>query len=395
MKYKKTITACYIGYIVQAIVNNFAPLLFVTFQAEYALPVSKITALISVNFTVQLTVDLLSAKLVDKLGYRKCLIAAHVFAFAGLCMLAVLPDVIGNSFAGLLISVITYAVGGGLIEVLISPVLEACPTEQKEKQMSLLHSFYCWGHVGVVLISTVFFSCFGVLHWKVISIIWSVVPVINIILFSVCPLYPIVPEGERKASLSELFTNRVFWILFLMMFCAGASELTVSQWASAFAERGLGVSKTVGDIAGPMAFASLMGISRLIYGKLGDKIDLEKFMIFSSLLCVVSYLVIGLSPSPAASLAACAVCGFSVGIMWPGTFSRASAEIRGGGTAMFALFALAGDLGCAGGPYIAGSVADSFGGDLKRGLLCASVFPSIVVICVILMMYLRKRRIIK
>ena len=376
--YQLTMYACFIGYIVQAIVNNFLPLLFVTFQKTYSIPLTQITLLITLNFGIQLVIDMLSAGFVDKIGYRASTIIAHVCSAAGL--LTVLPEAFPDPFAGILIAVFIYAIGGGLIEVLISPILEACPTDNKEKAMSLLHSFYCWGHVGVVLISTLFFTLFGIENWKILAVCWAVVPAVNIILFAKAPIYSLHEEGETGLTLKQLFTRKVFWVMMLMMLCAGASEQAVSQWASTFAEQGLGVSKTIGDLAGPMSFAALMGLSRLLYGKFGDKLDLDKFMRMSCLLCIAAYLCISLVPLPAVGLVGCAVCGFSVGIMWPGTFSKASAAVKGGGTALFAMLALAGDVGCSGGPTLAGFISGCFNGELRAGILAAIVFPVLLLI---------------
>lgn len=378
--YQLTMYACFIGYIVQAIVNNFLPLLFVTFQKTYSIPLTQITLLITLNFGIQLVIDMLSAGFVDKIGYRDSAIIAHVCSAAGLVLLTVLPEAFPDPFAGILIAVFIYAIGGGLIEVLISPILEACPTDNKEKAMSLLHSFYCWGHVGVVLISTLFFTLFGIENWKILAVCWAVVPAVNIILFAKAPIYSLHEEGETGLTLKQLFTRKVFWVMMLMMLCAGASEQAVSQWASTFAEQGLGVSKTIGDLAGPMSFAVLMGLSRLLYGKFGDRLDLDKFMRMSCLLCIAAYLCISLVPLPAVGLVGCAVCGFSVGIMWPGTFSKASAAVKGGGTALFAMLALAGDVGCSGGPTLAGFISGCFNGELRAGILAAIVFPVLLLI---------------
>lgn len=382
-KYQNTMYACFVGYIVQAIVNNFVPLLFLTFESSYGIPLSQITMLITFNFGIQLLVDLLSAKFVDKIGYRVSIVMAHIFAALGLAGLVVLPDLLPNAFAGLLIAVVIYAIGGGLIEVLISPIMESCPSENKEKAMSLLHSFYCWGHVGVVLLSTLFFWFFGIANWKILALLWVIIPVCNGILFCKVPIAPLIEEGEIGMSLWELCKNRTFWILMLMMMCAGASEQAVSQWASTFAEQGLGVSKTIGDLAGPMSFAILMGSARAFYGKFGDRIDLDKFMQASSLLCIVSYLCISLSPSPLFSLIGCSLCGLSVGIMWPGTFSKASAALRNGGTAMFALLALAGDVGCSGGPTLVGFVTGLASDDLKKGILAGIIFPILLIVGIV------------
>ena len=373
--YKMTMYACFIGYIVQAVVNSFVPLLFVTFQTEYHIPLTQITLLITVNFVIQLVVDLLSAGFVDKIGYRASAIIAHACAGTGIFLLTLLPELFSNPFYGILLAVMVYAIGGGLIEVLISPVLEACPTDNKESAMSLLHSFYCWGCTGVVLLSTLFFAVFGTSHWKILALIWVILPAANLILFTKVPIYSLHEEGESGMSISELFRVKVFWLLMAMMLCAGASEQAVSQWASTFAEKGLHIQKTVGDLVGPMLFSVLMGLSRLIYGKYGEKFNLDRFMKGSCVLCVASYLCIFLVPVPIVGLISCAICGFSVGIMWPGTFSKASAAIKRGGTVLFAMLALAGDLGCSGGPTLVGFVSSAFSGNLRLGILTAIVFP--------------------
>lgn len=373
--YNKTIYACFIGYIVQAIVNNFVPLLFLTFHNAYGIPMTQITLLITFNFGLQLLIDLLSVTFVDRIGYRTSMLIAHICAAVGFVLLTVLPDICGKPFIGLLIAVTVYAIGGGLLEVLVSPVMEACPTDNKEKAMSLLHSFYCWGHVAVVLLSTLFFGIFGIQHWKILACIWAIVPFANMILFTIVPIASLMEDGEKGMTIGELFRQKIFWILMLMMICAGASEQAVSQWASTFAELGLGVSKTVGDLAGPMLFAVLMGSARAFYGKYGDKIELDRFMAGSSVLCIVSYLCIALVPNPVIGFVGCALCGLSVGIMWPGTFSKATASITRGGTAMFALLALAGDVGCSGGPTVVGMVSGAFDDDLKTGILAGVIFP--------------------
>lgn len=383
-QYNKTMIACFVGYIVQAIVNNFTPLLFLFFQKSYHIPISQITLLVTFNFGVQLLVDLLSVRFVDKIGYRISMIMAHVLAAAGLLFLTILPEILPVPFIGILIAVMIYAIGGGLLEVLVSPVVEACPSDNKETAMSLLHSFYCWGHAAVVLISTLFFYVDGIEHWRILAIIWAVIPIGNALVFTKVPIASLLEDGETGLGLKALFQLKIFWILLIMMICAGASEQAVSQWASAFAEQGLGISKAAGDLAGPMAFAVLMGLARLFYGKYGDRINLERFMICSTVLCVLSYLGISLFSVPLLNLICCAVCGLSVGIMWPGTFSKASATLPKGGTAMFALLALGGDVGCAGGPTLVGMVSGALEDNLKMGILAGIIFPIILLIGIIL-----------
>ena len=379
--YNHTIFASYGGYITQAIVNNFAPLLFLTFMADFELTMDKITLITTVNFAVQLAVDAIAVKVVDRIGYRPCIVAAHVFAVLGLAGLALFPMIM-PPFAGIMTAVVMYAIGGGIIEVLISPIVEACPTDAKAAAMSLLHSFYCWGHVFLVVASTAFFAVFGMASWRVLACIWALVPLANIFYFLLVPIYPIVAEGTKQMSLRELLGKKVFWLLLVMMVCAGASEQAMSQWSSAFAEKALGVSKTIGDLAGPCAFAVFMGTARALYGKYADKIPLKSFMIGSTVMCIGYYLLAALSGNALLGLIGCAACGFSVGIFWPGTFSIAPGVLPGGGTAMYALMALCGDLGCSGGPTLVGFVANGAGGELRYGLIAALIFPVLMLILV-------------
>ena len=376
--YEHTLYASYLGYITQAICNNFVPLLFLTLSGQFGLSLEQITMLTTINFAVQLLVDLAGARVLDLIGWRISIVAAHVLSAAGIASLAWLPSVLPDPYAGILICVVLYAIGGGIIEVLISPIVEACPTEKKEAAMSLLHSFYCWGHVGVVLLSTLFFTAFGISRWRILAVIWALLPLANAYWFTRVPLYPIVKENERQMPLRSMLSSGVFWLLMVIMVCAGASEQAMSQWASAFAESALNVSKTVGDLAGPLTFALLMGTARAFYGKFSDRIPLKKMMAFSAALCIACYLTAVLAKSPALGLAGCAVCGFSVGIFWPGTFSIAAKALPAAGTAMYALMALAGDLGCSAGPTVVGLVASGNGGSLKTGLLAALAFPALI-----------------
>lgn len=380
--YKTTIVACFLGYIVQAIVNNFIPLLFITLQDTYQIPLSQITLLVTINFSIQLLIDMLASIFMDRIGYRASGVIAHICSAAGLILLTVLPNVM-DPFMGILLSIMVYAIGGGIIEVLVSPVMESCPTDNKEKAMSLLHSFYCWGHVGVVLISTLFFAWAGIKNWRILAVAWAVIPLINTYIFARTPIAPLISDGEKGMSIAQLFRSKVFWILMLMMVCSGASEQAVGQWASAFAEQGLHLTKALGDLVGPMLFAVMMGLARVFYGKYGDRINLERFMTLSAAVCVCAYLMISLSPWPVLSVVGCALCGLTVGIMWPGTFSRAAVALRNGGTAMFALLALAGDLGCSSGPTLVGFVSGLAGDNMKLGILMALVFPLLMLLCLL------------
>lgn len=379
MNYKRIKHACYLGYVTQAIVNNFLPLLFLTLQRSFDVSLEQLSLLVSVNFGVQLLTDLTSPLYVDKIGYWPSMRLAHLLSAAGLIGLWAFTELFAEPFTGVLAAVVVYAVGGGLLEVLVSPIVEACPFENKEAEMSLLHSFYCVGHVVVVLVSTAFFTIFGLDNWRIMACVWALVPLYNLYNFCTMPV-PYIFEQRGGMKVTALVKSGVFWRLFLMMLCAGASEQGMSQWASAFAESSLGVSKTLGDLLGPCCFAIMMGISRVFFGRFGDRLDLRKIMNLSSLLCIVSYLLATLTSSTGLGLAGCMLCGLSVGIMWPGSFSIAAASIRVGGTAMFALLALAGDIGCGSGPAVVGYAAEKAGGDLKTGLLFAIVFPTLLLI---------------
>lgn len=382
--YRKTLIACYLGFITQAIAANFAPLLFLTFNRSYGVPLGKIALIPAVFFVVQLIVDIICAQVVDKIGYRKCVVASEICSAIGLMLLAFLPDVLPDPFAGILISVVVYAVGSGLIEVLVSPIVEACPFEHKEATMSLLHSFYCWGSVAVIALSSLFFKFAGLHNWKILACLWALLPLVNIINFATCPIeHP--TGGEKGMGIIELFKTPLFYLAVILMVCAGASELSMAQWASAFAESALGLSKTAGDLAGPCLFAVTMGACRAFFGKFGDRLNLIKFMIASGVICVISYLLASLSPIPVIGLAGCVICGFSVAIMWPGTISVCSPRIPKGGTAFFAMLAMAGDLGGAAGPALVGNISQASGDNLQKGLLVGIVFPMVLVIALLLL----------
>ena len=381
--YNKTKLACYLGFVTQAIAANFAPLLFLKFHNDYGISLGNIALISTVYFFMQLMVDLFCAKFVDRIGYRVCIVASEVCSAAGLMGLAFLPDIMPNAFSGILISVTVYAVGCGLIEVLGSPIIEACPFENKEATMSLLHSFYCWGCVGTIVISTLFFKVFGTGSWRYLAILWALIPLYNIYNFSTCPIVPIVEDG-MEMGIRGLGKRPLFWAAICLMVCAGASELAMAQWASAYAEASLGLSKAIGDLTGPCMFAVTMGISRVIYGRYGEKFNLIGFMQASGALCVVCYLLASFSSNPVVGLIGCIFCGFSVGIMWPGTISISSKTFPAGGTAMFALLAMAGDLGGSIGPALVGRVSQHFGDDIRAGMGAGLIFPSVLIIMLII-----------
>lgn len=382
--YKKTLISCYLGFITQAISANFTPLLFLTFKGTYGISLEMIAIIPLVFYLTQLLVDLVAVKFADIIGYRTCVVASQLVSALGLILMAFLPELLPNPFVGIIISVVLYAIGSGLIEVLLSPIVEACPFENKAGVMSLLHSFYCWGAVGVILGSTIFFAIFGTEHWQIITLIWAAVPLLNTVNFLSCPIERLVEDGEGM-GVGQLLRLPLFMLMIMLMICAGASEATMTQWASAFTESALGVSKTIGDLAGPCMFATFMGVARVFYGKKSEKIDLTKVMLVCGSLCVICYLLAALSPISIIGLIGCALCGLAVGIMWPGTISISAQNCPRGGTAMFAFLALAGDLGAAIGPAMVGTIADAAGGNLKTGLLFATVFPVVMIVGLIIL----------
>ena len=382
--YRKTLIACYLGFITQAISANFAPLLFLTFKDTYGISLEMIALIPMVFYLTQLLVDLGATKFADVIGYRTCVVVSQVVSAVGLVLMAFLPELLPDPFVGIMIAVVLYAVGSGLIEVLVSPIVEACPFDNKAGVMSLLHSFYCWGAVGVILGSTLFFAIFGTSYWKILTLIWAVVPLVNTVNFLFCPIERLVDDGEGM-GIRKLLKLPLFWLMIILMICAGASEATMAQWASAFTESALGVSKIIGDLAGPCLFAIFMGIARVFYGKFSQRLDLSKVMLGCGVLCVVCYLLAALSPLPMLGLVGCALCGLAVGIMWPGTISISSQKCPKGGTAMFAFLALAGDLGATVSPAMVGGIADAVGGNLKTGLLFAIFFPLVMILGLILL----------
>ena len=391
--YKKTLRACYLGFITQAICANFAPLLFLTFHKNYQISLGLIALIPVAFFFTQLVVDIFCAKFVDKIGYRVSIVASEAFSALGLISLAFLPEIFPpeKAFTEIMISVILYAIGSGLIEVLCSPIVEACPFENKEKTMSLLHSFYCWGWLGVTLISTILFTLIGIQNWKIIACMWALIPIYNIYNFATCPIEKLVDDGKGMKIL-ELFKTPIFYVACILMICSGASELSMAQWASAFVESGLGFSKAVCDLAGPCLFAATMGISRVFYGKFGEKVELSKFMIGSGILCLICYILASLFQNPIIALTGCITCGFSVGIMWPGTLSIASQKLPSGGTAMFALLAMAGDLGGAIGPGTVGMISQKLSDNLQAGLFFGSIFPIILIIFLVIFKIMKGKK---
>lgn len=378
LDYRHTIGAAYVAYVVQAIVNNLGPLLFVVWHDNFGVSLARLGSIIGLNFGIQLVIDFCSARIIDRIGYRAAMVLAHAAAAIGVAGLGWFPFVMPEPYTGLLVAMAIAAIGGGLLEVLISPVVEACPTRNKAFHMSLLHSFYSWGQMGVVLLTTAGFALFGIASWQILCFCWALVPLANAVLLWFVPYYELVTDGVSM-SYRQLFARPLFWGFIVLMLAAGAAEQSMSQWASTFAQSGLGLTKTVGDLFGPMLFALCMGGSRVVFGARATSGTLAGIVRFCAVLCIIAYLLAILAPLPWLGLAGMALCGFSVGIFWPGTFSLASQAFPRGGTALFALLALGGDAGCALGPDLVGHVADHFD-SLATGLIVGLVFPVIILI---------------
>ncbi|GAA3854545.1 MFS transporter [Tessaracoccus defluvii] len=377
LDHRHTLAASYVGYVTQAIINNLGPLMFIIWHDSFGISFSALGAIVAFNFGFQLLVDLVAPKAIDAVGYRVSMVVAHVTAAAGLIAMGVLPFVAPSPLLGLILATGICAFGGGLLEVLVSPVVEACPTENKAFHMSLLHSFYCWGHVAVVALSTVGFLLLGEDRWPLLCFAWAIVPALNAVLLWFVPYFPLVTEGTPMRYI-DLLRRRRFWLLVLLMLAAGASEQAMSQWASAYAQAGLGLEKTMGDLLGPLMFAVCMGLSRVIFGSRATRDNVSRIMIGTLTACVAAYLLAALSPWPGLGLVGVALGGFSVGMLWPGTFTVGSAAFPRGGTVLFALLALGGDAGCALGPAVVGVAADATG-SLSTAMLTGTVFPVLMI----------------
>lgn len=369
--YGLTKVACYIGYVVQAVVNNLLSLLFVIFNAQpYNISLEKLGSIIFINFAAQLFIDYISVFFTSRFGYKKCVVFAQATSVVGFVLLGFLPRVIEPYF-GILFSILFLAVGSGLIEVLISPIIEALPSDNKASNMSFLHSFYCWGQVLTVIGTTALVFALGNDKWFYIPFVWSIIPFINTLLFTRCDILELENNSAHSSALS-LLKNKSVYKYMVFMFCAGASEITMVQWSSFFVEKGFGTEKWLGDLIGPCLFAVLMGIGRIGYGILGKKVSLERLLCYFSALCFVCYLVVALSNNGIICALGCAVCGLSVSVMWPGVISLSAEKFHSSGTAIFSLMAMLGDIGCAVGPWILGLIAEyAFDYNLGRHLISA------------------------
>ena len=391
--------ACEFGITTQSAVNNLAPILFVIFKDNFGISYTMIASLMLFNFLVQIATDFTAIKILGILDYRKSGILAQACAALGLIMLGVLPNII-PIYPALFTSTLFMAFGGGLLEVMVSPIVDSLEKGQSSAKMNMLHSFFCWGQVAVVLTATAAIKLFGSNIWYIIPISWAIVPIISIFMFSVVPI-PEIARAERRSGEKLPVKSKAFLFMCFLMVASGASEITMAEWASVFAQKGLGIDKFTGDILGPCLFAVLMGSGRLLFGVFGSRVRLKSALTYYSILCTICYIVAATAKNPYIALFFCALTGFSVSIMWPGVYSYSSSVIKQGKTAMFGILALCGDVGCSLGSWLTGSMSDfsltfpkvlefavrcgisyeQMG--LKIGIGCAAVFPLLMSIALI------------
>ena len=396
VSYKKTKIACYLGYVTQAISINLLPLLYLTFQNEFSVSLSQLGFLATLLFAVQMAVDLLATRFGKYVSYRWGSVAACALSALGLVLMCVLPKWMPHFYVGVMLATVILSIGGGLTEVLISPLVDAIPEEGKVGEMSLLHSFYCWGVVAVILFSTAFFALVGVSYWRWLVLLWSLVPAVTAVMFACIPIPPKTEEVHSHRSAPSVVRYGLFWVLMALMVFSGASEMAPAQWASFFAENNLGIPKAVGDLLGPCAFAVFQGLSRVVFSRMARRRDPRRILAWHAVGCLVAYAVIVLAPHPLLSLFGFCMCGWFVGPMWPGILSLCATRFPAGGTAMFAALALCGDVGCAAAPMMIGAVTDRLvtadwlsSSAMRGGFAVCMVFPALLVVGLWL---LRKRR---
>lgn len=390
LSYKATKISCYAGIANQAVIVNFAPLLFVVFARNFGLTMSQLASIITVNFVAQIIVDVLGVKYISKIGYRKILVSSQITSAIGFILMGILPFIM-DPYWGIIIATICYAIGSGLTEVILSPVIEALPGEGKVSSMTFLHSFYCWGHLYTVLFATLYFNIFGVENWRYLSFYWALLPIITAFVFMKAPIVTLDEKVKEKTRLRDIFSSLTFWIFMILMVSSGAGEQSMAQWASMFAQESLKVSKNVGDILGPSIFALTMAISRILYGKIGEKMGIEKSLILYAGLGIFSFLTATVFKNPYINLLGCGICGFSLGVMWPVVLSFGAKKFPAGGTAIFALFSVAGDIGCSFGPELVARVTEIT--TFKTGLMSGAIFPATILILTSILLIKRKNRI--
>ena len=387
--YKITKYTCYLFYVLQGTLLNLTPLLFVPLMEQYGLSYMKLGALASVNFATQLIVDIVLSKLTDKHRYRISLRLSASAAFIGYMIFAWAPGRLGDPYTWLLIGTVVYSIGAGLMEITISPLIHALPDKAKGKSMAILHSFYAWGVVLTVIVSTSVLAIIGRDKWNFIVTGWLIVPVIGFILSCIMPVpKPESGENERTAGSFRILIKPAFILFLAMIFFGSCAEAVMTQWSSAFLERAVGLDKLIGDIAGMSMFALMLGLCRMASAALDKKISLSTYMMLGTIGAVICYIIVSVSNVAAVSLIFCALTGFMVGMLWPGTLVLAADAFPKAGAWLFAYLAVAGDLGGVFGPWITGAIADRSG--LNAGLGAAAIFPVIGLICMII--YKRRTR---
>lgn len=395
--YKSTIRACYIGNLVGALVTNLSPLLFVILMGSYNLSFEQVGRLVLINFFTQIIADLAFSKPVDTYGVRPFITLGHALVFIGFVMFAFSPRLFPHSpYTGLMLATVVFSCGGGLLELLLSAIVQAVPSDAKAAAMSLLHSFYAWGFIVVVVLTFLMLKLFGSANWPWLFLIWSLVPLFNFFNFLRVPLPPQVPD-EHRTSTRVLASTPFFIFVVLGIALGGAAEVSMSQWTSAYAETTLGLSKQTGDLLGLCLFAGLLGLGRVLYGTYGKRFDIWRVMFLGSLFAAGCYLVAALSQHPIVSLVACAFCGLGVALLWPGSVTNAAHRFPFAGASMFAILAAGGDTGAAVGPWLLGLIADQIPTDfplspLRVGMVIGTLFPLAMAGCLLIQRHIDKKR---
>lgn len=396
-EFRLTLMAARMGFFTQALVNNLAPVFFVLFRVLYGFSYLQVGILAALNFTLQLFADITSPNLISRFGYRKCAMTAQALCAVGLILMPGLCILTGGVYISFIIPVLIYSYGAGMIEVLASPIVEAIPDLPENTKMSMLHSFYSWGQMTCVALTTLALHFIGYERWFLIPVLWSAIPIFGIILFSRARL-DMADMAEKESEKGGRLFCRSFVLMLIIMTCAGASEIAMSEWSSLFAEEALGVSKVAGDLFGPCMFALFMGMGRMCHAKFGERLNLSRLIKACSLLCVICYVGAALLRPAAASLIFCALTGLSVSLMWPGALSLAAAR-NNGGARMYGLLAAFGDIGCIIGPVVTSSVSEFADGNeriraigaayglsadktaLRASLLAMALIPLVMLIC--------------
>lgn len=355
--YQLTTISCFVGIFCQAVSSNITAILFIPLMTLYGLSYVHLGLLVGINFTTQVLVDIIASRLVDRYGFRVFVLPSDILAVIGLVLFGLTPVLFDNILTGLVFSTIIFSASCGLQEVMLSPIVNAIPHNDKGPAMALMHSFYAWGQVATIIITTLFLFFFGIENWQVIVFLWALVPLVNFFMFLAAPFPGVIHENQRM-TMRDLILKPFYLVALLAIMGGAATELVMNQWSSTFSEKVLELPKVTGDILGMCGFAVFLGLGRVLYGRYGSKINMNNVLVGSAAAAVVCYIAVAISPLPAISLAACAVCGLAASLLWPGTLVITAEKYPLAGAWIFAILAAAGDIGAASGPFAAGVITD-------------------------------------